>query len=202
MYGTENKITINMDGQNVVNLVSSEQRFSENVFYGTRYIYQADVQDDAAAAIDLTSYQFRFSLSNVYDHTSPIANLVESDDSKFNLVGDRSDLDLGTGKISFRADFYTPEMSAAFDSENDGNEGCKGEIWGLPPGETNFILIAQWYVNVLNTLSSVAGDPPDTGLTYIVVGDLNGRIEQGIVLTIDADGKMVVTVDGVERGSI
>lgn len=85
---------------------------------------------------------------------------VVSNDSLFNISGDWSDLDVANGKISFRVDTATTQLTTAMGTSS--SKEMYGELWMTPPA-VDPIILAQWKIDMKGIVSEI-GD--DTTLSY------------------------------------
>lgn len=149
----------------------------------------------SGADFDFTGWSFKFSCgTSVATDATPIA---ETDSADFDTSGAAS------GVLKWPVDMLTAEYATLVGDLTGVAAFQTGlvNLWGLPPGGTDWQLLARWPIKFYGSVG-ITTTPPTPGSGLATLGDLGSRIESGIVLTIDGDGRAVVTVNGTERGRI
>jgi len=114
---------------------------------------------------------------------------------------DLSDADEGI--LRWPVDMLTAEYATLVEGLTGVDRFDTGlvNLWGMPPGGTDWQLLARWTIKFYGSIG-ITTTPPTSGTGLATLGDLSGRIENGIALTVDADGRAVVTVNGQERARL
>lgn len=153
-------IILNTEKHSQVDVQNFDIRTKLILFRGTHVLINADLKKDGAATTfnpdPASTWNFR--VDTDFD-SSP--DLIVSENDQFNIVGDRTDLDIAGGKISFRVDTNTTQL----ETELTGFESKDGfaELWMVPPGE-NPVLVAHWGITLAN-ISTEFGDSVDLVFT-------------------------------------
>ena len=131
-----------------------------SVFRRSQLLYVCDLlqADGSTPFAPEAGCGWSFIIDNNLDESVP--DLIVSNSDQFNIAGDRADLDVANGKISFRVDTATLQLAAAMTDVE--SLGMVAELRMLPVGGEPSLLI-QFPVTVLNIYGNVGAD---AGLIY------------------------------------
>ena len=141
---------------------------------------------------------FYFAIDQTYG-PSASADLVTSSGGDFNVSGDWAEASLSAGYISWRANLNTTQLIAAMGTV--ANKRMVAELWMQSPG-SDYALLAQWPITILNVVGSVTGTPSTPGVTYATLDALNGRIPAGLAFELRDGNRVAVVINGVEVATI
>jgi len=94
-----------------------------------------------------------FMIDNSYEPLHP--DLVVSDNAQFNVAGDWASMDVANGKICFRVNTATAQLTTEMGSS--ASKEMTGEIWMLPIGGDPSLVI-QFSILVKNIVGDVGAD--------------------------------------------
>ena len=167
---------------------------ADSASYADDKHYEATCQL-SGSDFDFTGWTFKFACgTSVATDATQIAGTETAD---FDLS------DAATGVLRWPVDMLTAEYATLVEGLTavDKFETGLVNLWGMPPGGSDWQLLARWTIKFYGSIG-IPPPPPTPGTGLATLGDLNGRVETGIVLTTDADGRAVVTVNGQERARL
>lgn len=177
--------SVNTDRANVATAENFDREQDIKLYRKTEALFLVDlISDDPSVEGGFKLFKpelasvWAFNIDNTFDPTS--SDLVASDDSQFNIAGDRSDLDVANGKISFRVATTSTALETALGV--DAGQDMTAELWMTPPGVTS-ILLAQFTINMRNVAT-------DIGETTELV------FTQSNVVRFDGDDTIILFPDG------
>jgi len=131
------------------------------MFLRSQVLFSADLwNDDGTAFLPESGSLWEFHVDNVFG-PGQHDDLVISDNDQFNIIDDRSDLDVDGGKISWRVNLATTELDTAMGT--DQSKTMWGELWVTAPG-TSTALLMQLEFTMQNIVSEVGST---SGLDYL-----------------------------------
>lgn len=185
----ETLLNIKLESKGAYDPAYTDQPFTDQMLYGDRKYYKATCTS-GGEDFNFSGWSFRFDVAT--DVALPVASEVAySDNSKFSV---------SSNELSWNASTTTTEFQAVAEALDIGKRtpalAC---LWGMPSGGTEWQLVASWPVNLYGSVGPQNEAAPEEVDSPATVGDLDGRIASGVVITKDSDGRAVITVDGVER---
>jgi hypothetical protein len=154
------EIYVDVDTPQLVDVNNSVLRSFVTVFRRSQVLFQCHLRkaDGTTAFTPPTNAEWVFIIDDSYDPTH--SDYVVSDNAQFNITADWADLDVANGKICWRVDTTTTQLTAAMGS--DSSKNMVGELWMLPNGGEPS-LIVQMTIVIKNIVGDVGAD---TGLVF------------------------------------
>lgn len=166
----------------------------DSAAYGDDKHYKATCKL-SGTVFDLTGWTFKFAIGA--KSGSVVTIIADAGAGDFDTTGAAS------GVISWPVNMLEAPYQALLASITQLNDfvTALANLWGMPPGGTKWQLVAAWTIK-LGYSVGVTDSPPDHVTDYAALSTLNARISAGISVTADADGRAVITVNGIERGRL
>jgi hypothetical protein len=118
----------------------------------------------------------------------------------FNDSADWDDVDPDQGKICYRFDSFTNELTAYLSGATTAGKMGRAEIEVTTPGERPFA-IAQFDVALYpDVIRGSEGTPAPSSPSYPTASEVNNRLGPGIQFVRQGD-KCLVLIDGIQCGS-
>ena len=180
-----------------------------DLYYGSQYLFMAQVYKGLPSIV----YEFQAGTEFVWGADSVIkptsANPIITLNANFHISGDWS-FDPAKGKICWRANLYTTELSTILDSTTEPSLKFTSFLWSLPPGNQPAIIavfdLTVWKV-ALNPITATAVGVPDINTAaaayYVPIwGDgAYERRKDGRTQVLFADGKWRALIPMLVDGS-
>lgn len=133
------------------------------------------VRANGAAVTDLFTLTDTWGFSADDDFDVGSALQLQSSDGEFNVPGDRSDLDVVNGKISFRIDADTTELTTALAALSDLE--LTGEIQVFNAAETNPKAVFRFKITARNLVDNAsAGPAPVPAASFYTKGETDALL--------------------------
>jgi hypothetical protein len=155
---------VNSDNQWITNTNGYKLRITPNFFVKENILMRWEIIDQNNNPVDLTGYTFKFGFDNVF--TTGHTDLVLSDNSKFNISGDWSEMDVSQGKICCRVDCTSATYATFMD--DDVKKTAYADLWAIPVSGAP-TLLTQFTIECRNPISNPLNYDVG-GIGYMTIG--------------------------------